>query len=168
MGMLIFLIGAKGGVGTTSLARRLAKRANAVAVDLADGQLAARLGRRTWRLSELVFTSGRSGQQMAVDSVVERTPTLLWVPQCSLKPNGAVDFIRAVADRTDVVVDGGIDVPLSESPQPPREAIANEADQVVIVTEDSKVAQYHERELRQRFPDAAVVSRQEMDELMDL
>jgi hypothetical protein len=152
--MLTVIVGAKGGVGTTSVTVSLARTGRAVGADLAAGQLAARLGRRTWPLERVVFAL--AGQQrQAVDAVVRRRPTLLWTPSCALEPERTVAFVRAVAARTGVVVDGGIDVPLATSPQPPWEELLNEADAVVIVTEEeSEVADYHVQRLKERFPRA--------------
>jgi hypothetical protein len=167
--MLILAIGAKGGVGTTSLALALVKAGHGVAVDLADGQLAARLGRKTWTMKRLVFMlNGR--RQRAIEAIVEKRPTLLWSPECSLKPEGVVDLARGAADRLPVVVDGGIDYPNVAVPQPPLDDLADVADRVIIVTkESSNVASYHEERLKRRFPgaDSLVYHRETTEKLIE-
>jgi nucleoside-diphosphate-sugar epimerase len=145
--MLILVIGAKGGVGATSLAKELVQGGNTVGLDLTDGQLAAQLERTAWTLTRVVFSSPRQRRQ-ALDEVVRRRITLLWMPECSLAIEDAVGFVRAVTDRVDVVADGGIE---------PLEEIAALADVVIVVTEENPVAQYHERKLKGRFPDALVI-----------
>ncbi|MCP3957015.1 MAG: hypothetical protein GY719_04100 [bacterium] len=153
--MLILLIGAKGGVGTTSLARCLARDGRGVGLDLSDGQLAARLERRTWSLAGLLFDGNARG---AVDQIVKRRISLLWSPECKLDPDAVRGMVRAVADRSLVVADGGIE---------PVEEVAELADVVIVVTakgadEDeasrtnSLVAQYHVHRLKRRFPEAVV------------
>jgi len=146
--MLILVVGAKGGVGTTSLALHLARAGNAVGLDLADGQLAVLLERRTWTLDGLAFTT-EGQRRKAIDEVVNRRLTLLWVPECALALEQTWGFVRAVADRCPVVADGGINPPSEIDPL---------ADEVVIVSaEDNPVAQYHEQRLRRRFPDAIAI-----------
>ncbi|MCP3957254.1 MAG: hypothetical protein GY719_05325 [bacterium] len=154
--MLILLIGAKGGVGTTSLARCLARDGRGVGLDLSDGQLAARLERRTWLLAGLLFDRNARG---AVDQIVKRRISLLWSPECKLDPDAVRGMVRAVADRSLVVADGGTE---------PVEGMAELADVVIVVTakdatdEDEAsrtnalVAQYHVHRLKRRFPRAVV------------
>ncbi len=144
--MLILVIGAKGGVGATALAKELALGGNGVGLDLADGQLAAQLERTAWTLTRVVFSPPGQRRQ-ALDDVVRRLITLLWMPECSLVIEDAVGFVRAVTDRVDVVADGGIE---------PLEEIAALADVVIVVSEDNPVAQHHERRWKDRFPDALV------------
>ena len=159
--MLILAIGAKGGLGTTSLvlALALARAGDAVGLDLSDGQLAARLGREARLLSRPAFAS-KAQRRRAVDEVVKRRLTLLWTPECLLKPDAAWGFVRAVADRAVVVADGGIEPP---------EGIAALADEIVIVSagpdEESGAADpvvvWHERRLRNRFPDVLTATNDE-------
>ena len=92
--MLILVIGAKGGVGATALAKELALGGNGVGLDLADGQLAAQLERTAWTLTRVVFSSSRQRRQ-ALDDVVQRRITLLWMPECSLVIEDAVQGIEA-------------------------------------------------------------------------
>lgn len=164
--MLIYVIGVKGGVGTTSLAQHLARSLNGVGLDLADGQLAARLGRSALRLSRIAFAR-TARRRRAVDSVVGRRHTMLWSPECRLKPDETLDFIQAVADRTDVVADAGIEQPASSMTNGAPMDWGTQADVVIVVTgvetdDDGNVTgktpvvKYHERALTQRFPGAMV------------
>ncbi|RLC78853.1 MAG: hypothetical protein DRJ03_24555 [Chloroflexi bacterium] len=148
--MFVLVMGAKGGVGTTSVALHLARRAaRGIGLDLtADGQLAARLSRPTWTLSDAALRSAQ--QQRMVDQVVKQSVSLLWTPVCAL-PNISVaawDFVRAVAARATVVADGGIE---------PLEEAARLADVTVIVSAESDVARYHAQRLGRRFPNAQVL-----------
>jgi hypothetical protein len=146
--MLLLLVGAKGGVGTTAMALELARGAQGIGLDLADGQLAARLGRRTWALVGLAFsTPGR--RRVSVEWIIQRRATLLWTPECGLAAGRAWGIVRAVADRALVVADGGIEPPQGAS---------EIADAVLVVTagEDSAVVRYHVERLERRFPAALV------------
>ncbi len=146
--MLALLMGAKGGVGTSSVARHLARETRGLGLDLADGQLAALLERKTWSLAGLAFAASAQ-RQNAVDRIVKRRITLLWTPECALAQDRAWATVRAVADRATVVVDGGIEPP---------EGIAELADVAVVVTTGGPVAQYHVERLKRRFPNAGVVA----------
>ncbi len=148
--MLILLIGAKGGLGTSTLAKHLVRALDGggVGLDLADGQLAALLDRKTWSLSGLAFTPS-SGRQGVIDRIVEQRISLLWTPECALAGDAVWHVVRAVADRTTVVADGGIDPPPAVGPL---------AHVVAIVSADDPVAQYHEQQLKGRFPQAGVVT----------
>lgn len=145
--MLTLVVGAKGGLGTTSLTLHLVRAARGVGLDLADGQLAARLDRAAWSLARPAFVTAAQRRE-AIEHVVKRRVTLLWTTECHLVEDEVWGFVRAVADRTAVVADGGI--------QPPEE-VAGLADAVIVVSGDTDVAQYHERRLRERFPEAVVV-----------
>ena len=164
--MLIYVIGVKGGVGTTSLAQDLTRALDGVGLDLADGQLAARLGRSALRLSRVVFARA-ARRRRAVDSVVGRRHTMLWSPECRLKTDETLDFIQAVADRIDVVADAGIEQPASSMTNGAPTDWGTQADVVIIVTAvetdgdgnvtgKTPVVEYHERALKQRFPGAMV------------
>ena len=147
--MLILLIGAKGGVGTSTLAKHLVQALDGgVGLDLADGQLAALLDRRTWSLAGLALTTPTE-RQRSVDRIVKQCISLLWTPECNMVGNGVWDAVRAVADRTTVVADGGIE---------PLPAVGELAHVVAIVSADDPVAQYHEQQLQERFPQAGVVT----------
>jgi hypothetical protein len=129
--MLVLVVGAKGGLGTTSLAKHLVQAMEgAVGLDLADGQLAAQLERKTWSLAGLAFATGTQ-RQSAVDRIIKQRITLLWTPECGLAQNDVWSIVRAVADRTLVVADGGIE-PLLEA--------ADLADATVTVGADDPVA----------------------------
>lgn len=159
--MLILVVGAKGGIGTTSMALDLVRGLDAVGLDMAgDRELAAQLGRRAWTLARIVFAM--PGQRRrAIDTVVDNRPVLLWTQECALKPSTTAEFIQAVADRDDVVVDGGIR---------PRQEIAEIADQVIIVTDDDDpVARYHAQKLKKRYSGSLVVSydRETVQELIE-
>ena len=142
--MIALVIGAKGGVGTTTVALELARRGSAVAVDLADGQFAARLERATWSLATLGFGTA-SQQREAVELIVKRGPALMWTPECHLAIEAVQAGLRAIGVRRPVVMDGGLE------PQP---GLAALADAVVIITADSDLARWHEQHLRQRYPQA--------------
>jgi nucleoside-diphosphate-sugar epimerase len=146
--MLILITGAKGGVGTTSLAQHLVREVRGVGLDLADGQLAARLERPTWSLARPTFATAQARRE-AIDRVVERRITLLWTPECVLASGDAWAFVGAVADRTVVVADGGIE---------PSQDAARLAQCKVIVAADGDVARYHTGRLQRRWPDALVLT----------
>ncbi len=143
--MFVLVMGAKGGVGATSVTLHLARQVGGIGLDLmADRQLSARLGRPTWTLADAAL---RSGLQRMVDQVVKRRVSLLWTPVCALDSIGikAWDFVRAVAARATVVADGGIE-PLVEA--------VRLADVAVIVSADSDAARFHVQRLGRRFPNA--------------
>lgn len=145
---MILVVGAKGGVGTTTAALSLIRALRGVGLDAADGTLAARLDRPTYLLAHVALL-GRGAFQEAVDHVVRRGITLLWTPECAFLADPVRAFVRAVDERRPVVVDGGI--------EPPRELADGWAGTVVIVSiPDHPVAQYHERRLLSRFPGALV------------
>ena len=144
---MILVVGAKGGVGTTQVAYELARASKAVALDLADGQLAARLERTTWSLGRFVFITAAQRREM-VEAIVERRCTLLWAVECNLRLESTWTTVRDIASRKPVVIDGGI--------APPEEA-GQWSEQVVIVSTDNVVARWHEQQLRARYPHAVVV-----------
>lgn len=146
--MLILLIGAKGGLGTTSLALNLVRGQKGIGLDLYDGQLAVRLDRQAWSLARPAFaTTGR--RREAIEQIVKHRHTLLWTPACRLAGEDTWQFVRGVADRALVVADGGI--------RPPEDA-ADVADVILIASADHPVARYHERRLQDCFPQASVVT----------
>ena len=144
--MLVLVVGAKGGVGTTSVALHLARAGKGVGLDLGDGQLAARLERATWTLTDTVLSSARP--QLIVDQTVRQKVSLLWTPVCTLVGDEVWNFVRSVADRTLVVADGGIE---------PLEGVVRLADVTVIVDAETKVAQFHTNRLKRRFPGARIL-----------
>lgn len=147
--MLILVVGAKGGLGTTSLAVELSKAGRGIALDLTqDRQLATRLERVTWPLSRPTF-AGEGQRREALDTCLRRRVTLLWTPECALRSDDAWAFVSALADRTAVVADGGI--------EPPAEVDALAA-LTLVVTGDSPVAGWHTRRLKERYPNAVVTA----------
>jgi len=147
--MLVLVVGAKGGVGTTSVALHLARAGKGIGLDLGDGQLAARLERATWTLADTALLVGAARRQQMVDQAVKRSVSLLWTPACVLVNDDVWEFIRSIVDRTLVVADGGIDPP---------EDVVQLADVTVIVSAGTEVAQFHTNRLKRRFPQAKVLT----------
>ncbi|TET49280.1 MAG: hypothetical protein E3J64_09870 [Anaerolineales bacterium] len=145
--MLVLVTGAKGGVGTTTMALHLARGEKVVALDLADGQLAARLERATWPLADAAILEGARRRQ-AVNNAVKRRVTLLWTPECAVAPDKAWSFVRAVADRGALIADGSVDPPTD---------VDDLVDVAVILSVDNPVGRYHQRRLADRYPGAIVV-----------
>ncbi len=144
---MIYVIGTKGGVGTTTVAVELARAGSAVAVDLADGQFAARVERTTWPLAALAFVVATT-RRARIEEIVQRRHTLLWSAECALAPDNTWSIIYDIAHRRPVVIDGGL---------APVAAVVRQAEQYVIVTADNDVARWHERQLLQQMPRALVV-----------
>ena len=144
---MLLVVGAKGGVGTTRVALELTKASNALAVDLADGQLAAELGRTAWALGPEICQSGARQRAQFIDGILQRNITLLWTPEF-----GAIDatwvFVQALDQRRPVVIDGGLEPPANLDPL---------VSAVLIVTQDSDLARWHAAQLQVRFPQADVV-----------
>jgi hypothetical protein len=145
---MILVIGAKGGVGTTLVSHELARSGAAVALDLADGQLAARLDRTTWPLAWLAFVTAVQRREM-VETIVRRRYTLVWSAECSLSPDTIWAAVRDIANRRPVVIDSGI-TPLDDA--------ARRSEHIVIVSADNDLSHWHERRLLSRFPRASVVA----------
>ncbi|HKZ86631.1 MAG TPA: hypothetical protein VJ793_23615 [Anaerolineae bacterium] len=144
---MILVIGAKGGVGTTSVAAALARAGDAIGADLADGGLAGRLERPTWALSQLAFALPAALHER-VDDIVRRRATLLWTPDCALSTEKTVSVLRDIDNRCPIITDGGIELP---------PGVEQLAEAVVIVTADDDIARWHERRLLARFPGAIVI-----------
>jgi len=142
----MLVIGAKGGVGATRVARTLVKAGDAIALDLADGQLAARLERTTWPLAWLAFVTPTQRRTM-IETIVQRCLSLVWSPECSLNPVQAWAAVREVDVRRPVVIDGGI--------TPPTEA-AQQADTIIIVSAETDLARWHTRRMSAQYPQATV------------
>ena len=146
--MLVLVVGAKGGVGTTSVAEHLARAGKGIGLDLADGQLAARLERTTWALADTAL-AGAARRQRMVDQVVKRSVSLLWTPTCVLVEEDVWEFVRSITDRALIVADGGIEPP---------EDVVQLADVTVIVGAETDVAQFHTNRLKRRLPQAKVLT----------
>jgi len=146
--MLILLVGAKGGVGTTGLALQLVRQTRGVGLDLYDGRLAARLDRETWGLSDLARLS-RLRRERGLDQAVKRRVALLWTPACEALADDVWPTVRGLVARTTVIADGGLD--------PPRHA-SELADRIVIVSSEDAIAQWHATRLARRHPGAMVVT----------
>lgn len=147
------IVGAKGGVGTTLVAQELIRSGKTLAVDAADGMLAARLGRPTWNLTYEITAATGEWRATLIEQALKKRVTLLWMPA-----NGAVEaaceFVRDLARRGPVVIDGGLEPPGTVDAL----VAAPAATQVVIVTQpDNSLAQWHVAHLQQRYP-AALVS----------
>jgi len=140
------VIGAQGGVGTTRVARELVKAGDAIALDLADGQLAARLERTTWPLAWLTLVAPVQRRSM-IETIVQRRFSLAWSPECGLNPAAVWAAVREVDVRWPVIIDGGI--------APPDEA-AQQADAIIIVSAETDVARWHTRRLSAQYPQATV------------
>ncbi len=140
------VIGAQGGVGTTRITQALVKAGDAIALDLADGQLAARLERTTWPLAWLTLVAPAQRQTM-IETIVQRRFSLAWSPECRLNPTAVWAAVREVDVRRPVIIDGGI--------APPDEA-AQQAEAIIIVSADNDVARWHTRRLSAQYPQATV------------
>ncbi len=144
---MILVIGAKGGVGTTTFAAELVCIADAIGLDLSDGQMAGRLDRATWALSPVAYATAAARREL-IDTVVRRRIALLWTPDCALSNEDIWGAVRDIDNRVPVIADGGIE------PPPGAQAAARA---VVIVTADNDIARWHTRRLQARFPGAIVV-----------
>lgn len=145
---MILVIGAKGGVGTTTVAAILVRALHGVGLDAADGTLAARLDRPAVSLAQVALLP-RGPLQDTVDRVVQKRLTLLWTPECSLLSGPVLEFVQAVDQRIEVVADGGI--------EPPPELANRPARVLVVSVPGNPVAQYHEKRLLAWLPGARVL-----------
>ncbi len=84
-----------------------------------------------------------------VDRIVRKRLTLLWSPECSFLSEAVCALVRSVDERTEVVVDGGI--------EPPAELLGMARHVIIVSVHENPIAAYHERRLRDRFPAASVV-----------
>ena len=80
--MLILVVGAKGGIGTTTLAQYLCRQASAVPLDAADGTLALDMTGPGAPVLDLGLTAQWtvSRRGYAVEQAVETRQPLLWTP----------------------------------------------------------------------------------------
>ena len=145
--MLILIGGAKGGLGTTTLAQYLCRYAGAVPLDAADGRLAAETGAPVLDLSAVPqWTPDRRSR--AAEHVIRTRQPLLWTPACRVWEAPVVAFAREVAAVAHVVADGGIAPPA---------ALADLATLILIVSADDPVAHWHEQRLKAQWPQARAV-----------
>lgn len=147
---MLLIVGVKGGVGTTLVALELARCGQAVALDLADGQFAARLERPTWPLGSLVFVHpGR--RRSLIEAILTRSIALVWSTDCNAAPDLAWSIVTDIDHRQPVVIDGGIE---------PSAGVEQCVDRVILVKADDALARWHETRLKVRFPRAQVVAGQ--------
>lgn len=148
--MLILVIGAKGGVGTTTLVQHLCRYAGAVPLDAADGKLAVEMTRPGAPVLDLSLTAQwtLSRRSYAVEQVVETAQPLLWTPACSVWHAPIVAFVHDIAVLGHIVTDGGLAPPA---------ALVDVASFILIVSADNPVAQWHEQRLKQQWPQARAV-----------
>ena len=148
--MLILVVGAKGGIGTTTLAQHLCWQANAVPLDAADGALACQMAGPGAPVLDLIrivhWTADQRGQ--AVEQAVETRQPLLWSAACTVWRAPVMAFVWDAAALGHVIADGGI------TPPP---ALVDVASLLLIVSADTPVAQWHERRLKQQWPKAHAV-----------
>ncbi|HOU14072.1 MAG TPA: hypothetical protein PKZ84_13250 [Anaerolineae bacterium] len=148
--MLILVVGAKGGIGTTTLAQHLCRQANAVPLDAADGTLALQMAGPGAPVLDLIgivqWTADQRGH--AVEYAVETRQPLLWTPACTVWHAPVMAFVWDAAALGHVIADGGT------TPPP---ALVDLASLLLIVSADTPVAQWHERRLKQQWPQAHAV-----------
>jgi len=148
--MLILVVGAKGGIGTTTLAQHLCWQANAVPLDAADGALAFQMAGPGAPVLDLIrivhWTADQRGR--AVEQAVDTRQPLLWTPACTVWRAPVMAFVWDAAALGHVIADGGI------TPPP---ALVDVASLLLIVSADTPVAQWHERRLKQQWPKAHAV-----------
>lgn len=145
--MLILCVGAKGGLGTTTLAYQLARCAEAVPLDAADGRLAAEPGLPVLDLSTVPQWTARRRSHTLQQILQSRQP-LLWTPSCTVWQALVTAFVRDLATLGHVVADGGL------APPPP---LATLATLILIVSADTPVARWHEERLKRQWPEARAV-----------
>lgn len=156
---LVLVIGAKGGVGATTVAVELTGALKAVGLDMADGQLAARLERPTWLLSQIAFGASLQRRDW-LDQVIGKQATLMWTPECILAKDAALAFVHDLANRLVIIADAGTGVPVCTQIVLPRESgeIIALAETVIIVTDqDNPVAAWHTSQLQKQFKNAIVI-----------
>ena len=148
--MLILVVGAKGGIGTTTLAQHLCWQANAVPLEAADGALACQMAGPGAPVLDLIrivhWTADQRGR--AVEQAVETRQPLLWSAACTVWRAPVMAFVWDAAALGHVIADGGI------TPPP---ALVDVASLLLIVSADTPVAQWHERRLKQQWPKAHAV-----------
>lgn len=148
--MFLIVIGAKGGLGATTLVRLLCRQADAVPLDAADGRLAVDLSTPGVSVLDLAdtpqWTVARRSQM--ADQVARTRQPLLWSRACAVWPDQVAAFVADVAALTVVVADGGI------APPPDLVKLAS---LILIVSADDPVARWHEQRLKAQCPEACAV-----------
>ena len=148
--MLILVVGAKGGLGATTLVQHLCRQANAIPLDAADGTLALQMAGPGAPVLDLIgivqWTSDQRGH--AVEYAVETRQPLLWSAACTVWRAPVMAFVWDTAALGHVIADGGT------TPPP---ALVDLASLVLIVSADNPVAQWHEQRLKQQWPQAHAV-----------
>jgi hypothetical protein len=148
--MLILVVGVVGGAGTTTLAHELIKQGKpTVGLDLSDGTLAARVDRRLYPLDTATFS--RRNPQSIVEAIVRQRHTLLWTLPCRLQPQRVWNLVSAVAQRIDVVADGGLQPPPGVWELATVQLAVNRAG-------NDPVAEWHAARVRQAHPQVRVVT----------
>ncbi len=147
--MLLLIVGAKGGVGATTLAYHISQYLErAVRIDAADGALAARLGGRVLDLSQVgQWPPGEHVQQ--AERAAQQGQTYLYTRACHAFPVQVTAYLQMLKVLGVVVVDGGL---------APPEGLAELADVVLVVSRDQDpVAAWHEQRLKAHWPNARIV-----------
>ena len=141
--MLILVVGAKGGTGTTTFVKTLVSSARLIGLDAADGALAGQLRRPRYALQDVV---GWGEQRLAEQArrLARQRPTLLWDVVCDVYPQPP-KLLQMVARLATVVIDGGIE---------PSPVLMKSADQALIISLDDPAALYHEACLKARWKEA--------------
>ena len=150
--MLILIVGAVGGAGCTTLAHELlkqGKRATTVGLDMSDGTFSALIERRIYALDKVAFS--RLPKQQLVEMELRRRYTLLWTAACRLSAARVWAFVTTVAQRLDLIVDGGLAPPPGVWDLAAVQLVVNRAG-------DDPVARWHEQQLRQAHPEIRVVT----------
>jgi hypothetical protein len=148
--MIILIVGVVGGAGTTTLAHEILHHGDrAVPLDLADGTLGARTGRRLYPLDAAAFSRRRP--QTVIEEIIDRQTPLLWTANCHTAPERVWALVRSVAQRLPIVADGGL------NPPAPIWELAT-VTLAVNRAPDDAVTRWHEQRLRQEHRGLRVVT----------
>ncbi len=152
--MVILIVGIVGGVGATTLATEILKAGGAaVGLDLADGSLSGCVDRKMYPLDAAIFA--RRPRPQIIDEIVAQRPVLLWTLGCQTAPDTAWGLLREVAQRTSLVIDGGLN---------PAEPAWQLADVALGVSRDGEnanvIVRWHELQLKRVHPELRIVSGQ--------
>jgi len=143
---MILVVGARGGIGTTTMALKLIRATPSIGLDAWDGALATRLERPTLNLMEVAL-SGRWDYYMSL--IESRKITLLWTEECPAYAEKIVKFLGELNALIEIIADGGV--------APPPQLTPLVEATIIVSKKDDQIAQYHERRLTQMFPKAFVV-----------